>query len=58
MLTLLTICGLFCGVEGIEDNKIYFGIYTPQTEYGFVLKDFSEIYLDTVLVKRYNDGNH
>jgi AAA+ superfamily predicted ATPase len=53
MLTLFTILGMFCGYEGYDDGKVYFGIYTPNAEYGYVIKK-DEIYLDTVYVKDYN----
>jgi hypothetical protein len=41
---------MFVGVEGVENGKVYVGVYTPQTEYGYVLTQ-NEIYLDTVLDK-------
>ena len=50
MLTLVLFLGMLgygCGYEGYEDGKVYVGVYTPQSEYGFVIKN-SEIYLDTV----------
>lgn len=50
MLTLAMVLGMLgygCGYEGYEDGKVYVGVYTPQSEYGFVIKN-SEIYLDTV----------
>lgn len=50
MLTLAMVLGMLgygCGYEGCEDGKVYVGVYTPQSEYGFVIKN-SEIYLDTV----------
>lgn len=50
MFAIAMICGMLgygCGYEGYEDGKIYVGVYTPQSEYGFVIKN-SEIYLDTV----------
>ena len=52
MLTLFTILGMFCGYEGYDDGKVYFGIYTLNTEYGYVITD-SEIYLDTIYEKDY-----
>lgn len=39
--------GYGCGYEGYEDGKLYVGVYTPQSQYGLVIKN-SEIYLDTV----------
>lgn len=50
MLTLYTIFGMFVGFEGYDNGKVYIGVYTPQTEYGYVLTQ-NEIYLDTVLDK-------
>jgi hypothetical protein len=50
MLTLYTIFGMFVAVEGYDNGKVYIGVYTPQTEYGYVLTQ-NEIYLDTVLDK-------
>jgi hypothetical protein len=50
MLTLYTIFGMFVGFEGYDNGKVYIGVYTPQTEYGYVLTK-NEIYLDTVLDK-------
>ena len=51
MLTLYTIFGMFVGFEGYDNGKVYIGVYTPQTEYGYVLTQ-NEIYLDTVLDKQ------
>jgi hypothetical protein len=50
MFTVLTVLGMFVGFEGYDNGKVYIGIYTPQTEYGYVLTK-NEIYLDTVLDK-------
>ena len=50
MFTVLTVLGMFFGFEGYDNGKVYIGIYTPQTEYGYVLTK-NEIYLDTVLDK-------
>jgi len=50
MFTILTVLGMFVGFEGYDNGKVYIGIYTPQTEYGYVLTK-NEIYLDTVLDK-------
>ena len=38
------------GYEGYDSGKIYFGVYTPQAEYGWVVTD-REIYLDTTFSK-------
>lgn len=46
----IIILGFGIGLEGIEQNKIYFGIYTPTAEYGMVMTQ-NEIYCDTVLEK-------
>ena len=50
MMTLYTIFGMFVGFEGYDNGKVYFGIYTPQYEYGYVVTP-NEIYLDTILEK-------
>lgn len=50
MFTILTVLGMFVGFEGYDNGKVYIGVYTPQTEYGYVLTK-NEIYLDTVLDK-------
>lgn len=42
--------GYGIGLEGIENNNIHFGIYTPKTEYGWVVNE-KEIYCNTVFVK-------
>tara|TARA_B100000902_G_scaffold338985_1_gene340871 strand:- start:864 stop:1013 length:150 start_codon:yes stop_codon:yes gene_type:complete len=44
---------MFVGFEGYLNGKIYIGIYTPNCEYGYVVKN-NEIYLDSVYVKDYN----
>jgi hypothetical protein len=53
MLTTVTLLSMFVGFEGYLNGKIYIGIYTPNCEYGYVIKN-NEIYLDTVYVKDYN----
>jgi hypothetical protein len=53
MLTTVTLLSMFVGFEGYLNGKIYVGIYTPNCEYGYVIKN-NEIYLDTVYVKDYN----
>ncbi len=51
MLTIVTLLSMFVGYEGYDNGKIYFGIYTQDREYGYVITK-SEIYLDTVYEKR------
>lgn len=52
MLTIFFLCGMIgLGYEGYEDGKIYFGLYTPNAEYGYVVTN-KEIYLDTVFEKQ------
>ena len=55
MMTLYTIFGMFVGFEGYDNGKVYFGIYTPQCEYGYVITQ-NEIYLDTILEKTQDQG--
>ena len=55
MMTLYTIFGMFVGFEGYDNGKVYFGIYTPQYEYGYVVTP-NEIYLDTILEKTQDQG--
>ena len=38
------------GYEGCEKGKIYFGVYTPKAEYGWVMTE-KDVYLDTVYQK-------
>lgn len=49
---LVTLVGLGYGIgyEGCDSGKYYFGVYTPNVEYGWVVTD-KEIYLDTILEK-------
>ena len=42
--------GFGFGFEGIEGDRVYLGVYTPQAEYGYVVED-GEIWLDVVLEK-------
>ena len=49
-LVVIGCWGYGFGYEGYDSGKIYFGVYTPQAEYGWVVTD-REIYLDTVLEK-------
>ena len=51
MLTIYTIFGMMVGFEGYDNGKIYFGVYTPQCEYGYVITP-EEIYLDTIFEKK------
>tara|TARA_B000000557_G_scaffold190447_1_gene156124 strand:+ start:244 stop:531 length:288 start_codon:yes stop_codon:yes gene_type:complete len=50
MLTIATILSMFVGFEGYDNGKVYFGVYTPQCEYGYVITP-EEIYLDTIFEK-------
>ena len=53
MFTAVTFLSMFVGFEGYLNGKLYVGIYTPNCEYGYVVKN-NEIYLDSVYVKDYN----
>jgi len=53
MLTVVTLLSMFVGFEGYLNGKLYVGIYTPNCEYGYVIKN-NEIYLDSVYEKDYN----
>ena len=53
MLTTVTLLSMFVGFEGYLNGKLYVGIYTPNCEYGYVIKN-NEIYLDSVYEKDYN----
>ena len=50
-VSLIFSLGYGAGFEGYENGKLYFGLYTPNAEYGYVVTE-REIYLDTVLEKR------
>lgn len=50
-LVMILFSGYGIGYEGYENNKLYFGLYSPSAEYGYVLTE-QEIYLDTVYYKR------
>lgn len=50
MLTIYTIFGMMIGFEGYDNGKVYFGVYTPNCEYGYVITP-EEIYLDTIYEK-------
>ena len=51
-LVVLGCWGYGIGYEGYDSGKMYFGVYTPQAEYGWVITD-KEIYLDTIFSKDY-----
>jgi len=53
MFTAVTFLSMFVGFEGYLNGKLYVGIYTPNCEYGYVIKN-NEIYLDSVYEKDYN----
>ena len=53
MFTAVTFLSKFVCFEGYLNGKIYIGIYTPNCEYGYVIKN-NEIYLDSVYEKDYN----
>jgi hypothetical protein len=42
--------GFGFGFEGYENGKVYVGLYTPTTEYGYVITS-EQMYLDVVLEK-------
>ena len=50
MLTIATLLSMIVGYEGYDNGKVYFGVYTPNCEYGYVMTA-EEIYLDTILEK-------
>jgi len=54
MFTAILICASsFVGYEGIEDSKIYFGIYTNSAEYGMVCDTKNKtIYCDVICIKK------
>jgi len=43
--------GFGFGFEGCENGKVYVGLYTPTTEYGYVITS-EQVYLDTILEKK------
>jgi len=47
LIMILGFLGYGAGYEGCDCGKWYFGIYTPQAEYGWVVTS-NDIYLDTV----------
>lgn len=55
MLTLVMIFGTLVGYEGQDQENIYVGLYTPQCEYGYIIKkDFSDFWLDSTYSYDYN----
>lgn len=50
ILMVLGMVGYGVGFEGCEGGKMYFGVYTPNAEYGYVVGN-GEIYLDTIFEK-------
>jgi len=50
MLTVVTLLSMFIGYEGYDNGKVYVGVYTPTTEYGWVITN-DEIYIDAVYEK-------
>ena len=50
MFTVVTFLSMFVGFEGYLNGKIYIGVYTQTTEYGYVITN-KEIYLDTIYEK-------
>lgn len=51
MLVLAWAFGYGMGFEGYDKGKVFVGIYTPKTEYGWVISNQS-VYLDTIFEKR------
>lgn len=50
MYNIVMILGIFgygVGFEGYDGGKVYFGVYTPNREYGYVVTN-REVYLDSV----------
>lgn len=50
-IVMILFSGYSVGYEGYDNGKVYFGLYTPDAEYGYVLTE-KEIYLDTILIKK------
>jgi hypothetical protein len=48
---IIMLFGFGIGLEAISNDKIHFGVYTPTAEYGYVINNRAEIYLDTILEK-------
>lgn len=60
MLTICTLIGLFIGCgdncyevgyEGYDNGRMFIGVYTDNTEYGYVISS-QGIYLDAILEKQ------
>lgn len=49
-LVFIMFSGYGVGYEGYENGKLYIGLYSPSSEYGYVITE-NEIYLDTVFIK-------
>ena len=47
MVVILGVLGYGVGFEGYDSGKVYFGVYTPNREYGYVVTN-REVYLDAV----------
>jgi hypothetical protein len=47
---LLGFMGYGAGFEGYENGKVYIGIYTTDSEYGWVVTN-NDFYLDVILTK-------
>lgn len=49
MAFVLTLFGVGAGLEGVDSEKVYLGVYTQTREYGYVYNvQTNEVYLDTV----------
>jgi hypothetical protein len=51
IMMMIGMLGYGAGFEGYDDEKWYFGVYTPTCEYGYVVTDRG-IYLDTIFFKK------
>jgi hypothetical protein len=47
LVMILGFLGYGVGFEGYDSGKVYFGVYTPDREYGYVMTN-REVYLDTI----------
>jgi hypothetical protein len=47
LMMILGFLGYGVGFEGYDSGKVYFGVYTPDREYGYIMTN-REVYLDTV----------
>ena len=55
MLTIVTLLSMIVGYEGQDNENVYVGLYTPQCEYGYIIKkDFSDFWLDSTYSYDYN----